>query len=295
MSDPKETSPVVSTEPPAETPPQASAAPPDTTPEPPAAPLLEAAPEPSEARPLVSVVQLPSMGYLYGGVMPEGKLEVSAMTTQEEKILAGGASSGTSKLSILIKRCCKLPKGLTAGQLLVVDRQYLLLMIRALSYGADYQFRVKCEECDTKFPYVLNLISGLPLERYAEQCSEPFKVDLPHSGDTIEFRLLRGDDEELIAKETKQRFQRSSEVGDPGYITRLALHIVTIEGEERNRVDKEIYIRKMYAPDSLAFRNQIDEDTPGISPDLGIECPRCGEDIEMGLPLTAEFFRPKSR
>ena len=48
----------------------------------------------------------------------------------------------------------------------------------------------------------------------------------------------------------------------------------------------------MPARDSLSLRKHIDKHEPGIEMKNWMECPMCGEESEVRMPLGASFFWP---
>ena len=54
----------------------------------------------------------------------------------------------------------------------------------------------------------------------------------------------------------------------------------------------QMFIRNMPASDSHALRKYIDSIEPGIEMKNWMECPMCGEESEVRMPLGASFFWP---
>ena len=242
-------------------------------------------------------VTLPSRGQLYGGLLPSGEVEVSAMTTMEEKILAGSGGTASSKLDTILSRCTKLPEGIKADDLLISDRFYLLLIVRSLSYGSKYGYQVRCPDCSTRSDKEIDLLTDLDVKLYPEgsPVAEPFHIKLPHSGDDLGFRLLRGSDEKAITKFSESKFAKVDDVGDPAYIHRMARQIKNINGKDVNVLEAQAYVEKMYSPDSLALRDAIEEADCGTDMEVKEECRNCGSHYETTLPFTVEFFRPRRK
>lgn len=249
-------------------------------------------------RTLVKTVTLPSQGLLYEGAIPDGQVRIAAFTTREEKVFAGSGGSQQSKLDQVFENCVDLPQGFRAQDLTLPDRLFLLVQIRALSYGEDYSFQYRCESCDEQATYRKNLLTDLPLKEIPEGFAEPVDVHLPVSGKTLGIRLLRGRDEAAIAKYAKKVVQRTGAPdGDPAYFMRLAKHIVTVDGEPIGGQGEAIaLVQSLEGPDSLALRDAIDDINFGYQFALDLECPACGwEQEEVVMPITVAFFRPRRR
>src|ERR1041384_4744712 len=142
-----------------------------------------------------------------------------------EKILAGCWLS-TSDPGIY-----ELPEGgaVDWSKVLVADRFYTLLQIRARTFGDEYAFSVQCQSqaCRERFEWTLNLqeLLVVPLSDAAKAAfkgGNRFETALPHDGRRVWFRLMTGADEVRAASVFK--------AGRDGMLlTALALRIIEIE------------------------------------------------------------------
>lgn len=243
---------------------------------------------------------VPSRGVLYNGALPGGVVAYHPMTAKEEKLLAGGRG-GVGIIDSILKSCMpNLP--LPVDELLLNDKYFMLLVLRAQSYGSRYRFPVKCDGCDRKFTHEVNLgfsVEGEEEENtfsvrvLADDTVEPFEVKLPMSGDTIGFRLLRGRDEKQIQRFAESAAAKGRQEGDPSYIYRRAKHIVTVNGEELDSFTAQAYVEEMIGGDSAAFDKAISDVDCGVDTGVKAECPICYEVNEFNLPMSSEFFRPR--
>ena len=240
-------------------------------------------------------VQLPSMGILYGDKLPGGWVEIRPMTTREEKILLSPTHERTELMAKVIEKCV-LTETIDTGELLVTDRLYLLFAIRNLTYGAGYQFTVKCPACHNTSPRALRIPEDLTLTALDATDEEPFKVTLPMSKQKLELRLLRVKDEEDIKRYTNQANSRfpDGHMGDLGYEYRLAKHVITIDGAPVTTLEAMKIFEEMHARDSLAMRLTLEKHESGLELNLKCSCSSCGNSFEQPLPMTAEFFRPST-
>ena len=271
----------------------------------PAASDKPAVPEPAESTapeaPIVNTglnrkfnVHLPSEGRLYEGKIPDGIIEARPMTTAEEAILYSAAGDGISKIDNIINACV-ITRDPDPKDLLLIDRFYILLMLRTRSFGGRYDFPVRCQGCQVQFKANVDLAEDLEVHPMAEDVIEPFEATLPINGDTLQMRFLRGRDEARIARQAKRVRMQSSDPADPSYLYRLALQIVGINGKDVQIVEAERYVRQLDVGDSAEMRQKTDELEGGADTRIYIDCTSCGYINEMELPFTAEFFRPNSR
>lgn len=255
---------------------------------------------------------LPSQGKPYGDLLPNGLITVYSMKTTEEKLFGGLSkkSDFENVIDTLISRCTSIPKDLKPSDLYTGDRVFLMMQIRAMSYGKDYGFRASCPECGTKWDHSVDLLTGLEIRELDDDWEDPFEIVLPHSGDIVNMRLFRGYHERRIIDYVDRQSRKVNirTAGDPGYIYRLALHIVCVQSKDPKRTfgDKSSneaetiaqaiqYVGGLDGPDSSAMREEIDARTPGLLLSVDINCPKCGSENNTPLPVTADFFRASSR
>jgi hypothetical protein len=263
-----------------------------------------------------SEVELPSRSLAYNGKLGS-HVWVFPWTAQEEKLLAGIQTSPFEEvLDLLLQSSIKQkkedgtfgPLPFPAKDLLLGDRTYLLIMMVAVSYGGHYEWSTACPDCRKRFSGSTEL-DALPVRYLEEGWTEPFQVTLPISGAVVSCRLLRGKDETEIARYAKQRQNIDQSPGDPAYLYRLVRHIVAVAkatGEvspqlvafETSQKDGPLHAQRfvdnLLAGDSLELRNGIDAKDCGPDMNLVMTCRNCGREVSLVMPLTADFFRPKS-
>jgi hypothetical protein len=103
-------------------------------------------------------ILLPSLGRFYDGSQApsSGVLHVRPMTGNEQEILATPRLVKTGQaVNMIFKACVREP--IKPEQLLTVDRTVLLIFLRGISYGSDYEVEIRCPVCSTKFNTVIDL------------------------------------------------------------------------------------------------------------------------------------------
>ena len=242
------------------------------------------------------LVPLPSGGKIY----PEGSplfgkdtLEIRPMTAREEDILTSRAliKKGTV-ISELIKSCL-VDKTIDPTTMIAGDRNALMTSLRITGYGSEYKAEVQCPECKEMSKQAFDL-SQLPIKRLetdpAEVGQNLFKFVLPFTKKTVSFKFLDGADENEISK-LQERAKKSGSKNSNMVTLRYRYQIQAVDAiTDKTKI--QMFIRNMPARDSRALRAYIDSIEPGIEMKSWMECPMCGEESEVRMPLGASFFWP---
>jgi hypothetical protein len=245
------------------------------------------------------LVPLPSMGKVYH---PESNLfgletvEIKAMTAKEEDILTSRAllKKGTV-ISELIKSCL-VDRSIDPLQLLSGDRNALMISIRITGYGPEYNVEMECGECGVKSPHAFDLAS-LPIKRLeidpVQDGTNLFEYELPYSKKRVRFKFMTGRDEEEIMVMNEK--QKKMALGTESNVTTSLLYsIASIDGvTDRSKISN--FIKLMPARDSLALREYIKDNEPGIVMRQDTTCDACGHSEEVSMPLGVTFLWPQAR
>ena len=234
------------------------------------------------------VVDLPSKGYFYvdGHPLSSGKVEVKYMTAKEEDILT---SQNLIKQGVVIDKLLQsliVDKTINVNDLLIGDKNAIMVAARILGYGKDYEFTYDGEE------QIANLSKLEPVELDFSKLprgQNQFSYDLPNSKRPITFKLLNGHDEKDIETEI-QALKKISKDTSPELTTRLKKIVTSVDGKSdtayiNNFVDNEFLSR-----DSFKFRKYLASITPDIDMSTTIDID--GEEQTVVIPITLRFFWP---
>jgi hypothetical protein len=182
-------------------------------------------------------------------------------------------------------------KGVKQEDLILGDKNAVLVAARILAYGPEYTVEVSNpNNLDEKVEHTFDL-SKCPfkeLPKDVDYTDNSFDFTTTVGKNNIKFKLLTGADETLIERDTKQ----SAKVGyDTEITTRLRYMITEVEGDSKSDTIVE-YAQNMLARDSINFRNHVRDISPDI--DLTSEIEIGGEAVNVSIPLTVEFFWPQS-
>jgi hypothetical protein len=217
------------------------------------------------------------------------------MTTQEEDILMSRALIKKGTVITELIRSCLLQPGVSVNDLLSGDRNALMVAIRITGYGEEYKAQVACPSCETKQDHIVNL-SELEIKPLEIEPSVPgmnsFEFVLPITKKKVLFRFLTGKEEEEITTLMENR-KKKGLANDNVVTTRLFFSVIAVDGDtDKSKISK--YIQYLPARDSLALRQYIDKNEPGIDMKSQFECTSCGHTEVIAVPMGASFFWPSS-
>lgn len=241
-------------------------------------------------------VPLPSQGLVYPEASPLHKaqtIDIRAMTAREEDILTSRALIKKGTVITHLLQSCIVDKRVSVTDMLTGDRNAVMVALRITGYGADYTAEAECPACNTKSKQTFDLSSlpVKPLEIEPVALGENlFEFMLPVTKKPVKFKFLTGVDEEEILL-IQERKKKTGAISDSLVTTRLQFAVVAVDG----KTDKALisnFIRNMPARDSLALRNFIDKNEPGVDMKVYMDCPSCSESTEIRMPMGAGFFWP---
>jgi len=246
----------------------------------------------------VELVPIPSEGKVYpldSYLHNKKTLKIKAMTAREEDILSSAALLKEGTVINHLIESCLIDKDVKIDEMLLGDRNALMVSIRITGYGSSYSAIASCPECSERSSHDFNL-SELEIKPLSVEPVRPgeniFSFNLPITKKDVHFRLMTGRDERerSLTTERKRKMFGSARIED-NVTSRLSQLIVSIDGvTDKNKISQ--FVRSMPALDSKRLRNYINECEPGIDMSAWIKCTGCGESSKIGLPMGTNFFWP---
>ena len=239
----------------------------------------------SEFKLPTEIVDLPSQGKLYASDSPlaEGKIEMKYMTAKEEDILTNQAYIRDGVVLDKLLQSLIVTK-FNYSDLLIGDKNAIMVAARILGYGKDYKFNYASEEQVVD----LSQIEPLPLTDEVKKAeSNEFSFTLPSSENTVTFKLLTHKDEKKIEQELKG-LSKINKKSSPIVTTRLKHQILSVNGEDELPKVREFVDNFLLAQDSRALREEIKR----IGPDVDLTFFPEGSDRRVDIPIGLSFFWP---
>ena len=235
------------------------------------------------------MISLPSKGILYPDCGETIKVEY--MTAEDENILTSPNLLQSGKvLDVLLDRKVK-EKGLSAKDLLLGDRNAIMVFLRATSYGEMYPVKLTDPQTQEEFETEVDL-STLKTKELGATPDENgnFTFELKRSKKNIKFRLLTSKDEEELVKAEERRNKVYKGQVSNLLTSRLSKQIVEVEGNTDKSYIQQ-FVQYMPAGDSLELRKFMDDIEPGIDLRVDVESPS-GAMFRSLIPITVRFFWP---
>ena len=232
------------------------------------------------------IVELPSKGLIYPESNPlsSGQVEIKYMTAKEEDILS---NQSYIQKGIVIDKLLQsvIVTKINYDDLIIGDKNAIMVSARVLGYGKDYKFTWAGEDVTID----LSEIDAKPLDEslFTSRVNE-FEYILPFSKTPITFKILTHGDENKIAQELES-LKKIHKDNTPELSTRLKYIITSVDGELDKKVVREFVDNFLLARDAKSLRSHILEIQPDI--DLSFFPPR--SENRRSIPITLNFFWPQ--
>jgi hypothetical protein len=240
------------------------------------------------------VVSLPSKGLLYPKESPlsKGEIEMKYMTAKEEDILTNTnfIKQGTV-IDKLLQALIVTP--INYDELLIGDKNAILISARILGYGQEYSFKytdTQGQEVETTID--LSTLKEKEIDESLLKKGNNFTFTLPKSENTITFKLLTHGDEKKIEQEIKG-LQKINPKGSYDVTTRLKHIITSINGNSEQKAIRDFVDNYLLAPDARALREYYAK----VQPDIDLKfIPEDENYVGEGItiPISLNFFWPDS-
>jgi len=237
------------------------------------------------------MVELPSKGYFYfeGHPLSTGKVEVKYMTAKEEDILTSQNLIQQGTVVDKLLESLIVDKSIKIDDMLVGDKNAIMVSARILGYGKEYDFTYDGVEQSVD----LTKLDAIDLDfsKFTKGQNE-FSFELPNSKRTVTFKLLSGNDEKTISAEIEARKKINKDVSVE-LTTRLKQMILSVDGKTEKSYINNFVDNEFLSRDSYALREYLVDITPDV--DMSVKITNSiGKEVEVAVPITVRFFWPSA-
>lgn len=233
-------------------------------------------------------ILLPSKGLLYPESSPlaSGRISMKYMTAKEEDILT---NANYIRQGIVIDKLLQslIVTPIDYNELLVGDKNAIMIAARVLGYGKDYNFTYNGKEVTVD----LSVLEDKKVdESLFNRGVNEFSFTTPKIENNLTFRLLTHGDEKKIEAEVNGMKKVNPDVSTD-ITTRLKYMITSVNGERDQKSIRDFVDNHLLAPDARALREYYSKVTPDINLVFKPEDENyTGEGI--AVPINLSFFWP---
>lgn len=247
-------------------------------------------------------VVLPSRGLYYPADHPlhnQEAIEIKYMTAKEEDLLS---SRSLIEKGLVLDRLIEnllVDRRVRSRDLLIADRNAVLVAARASGYGTDYKTKITCRSCAHTDTYEYNLLEAMISQPLSDEdlkeigveyvADDTFKVSIPHSPVDVEFRLLNGHDERAIMDLATKR--KKKKVDGKLVTDQLNFMIVSVMGHTETEMIRK-YVDSLPLRDSKFLRKTYEQVSPSVELRKEFVCNECDYEDDIDFPFTIDFFWP---
>ncbi len=234
-------------------------------------------------------VILPSKGILYSKDSPlsKGVIEIKYMTAKEEDILTNqNYINNATVIDKLLQSLIVTP--INYDDLLIGDKNAILVAARILGYGANYEFEWKGQQVSIDLTKLKEQEINKDL---AEEGKNEFFYTLPISKKQLTFKILNHGDDQKINKEL-EGLKKMNKNAASNITTRLKHQITSIDGNREQKDIRSFIDNEFLAQDARSFRKHVKSIGGDIDLNVDIEMPDGTHEESVSLPIGISFFWP---
>lgn len=256
-------------------------------------------------------VELPSKGLLYNENtdLKNGVVELRYLVGKDEDILTSKKLIQNGEVFEKLLNNI-IVSDINYDDLLIVDRDALLIMARIMAYGSEYEFKQVCPNCgevNHKTVDLQNITYEEIDEDFLRNSNNIFEFTLPKSGMEIKFKFLTVKDHNEISKEVEnlekvKKKNQGSDKSKEGLTskidhtssTALSYAITEINGSSDFKYISDFVKNKMILQDIRELRKYMDEISPSIDTSYHFDCDECGYEDTLDIKIDVNFFWPQA-
>jgi len=244
------------------------------------------------------VIDLPSHGKVYSSTNPlsKGSISIKYMTAKEEDILA---SQNLIKKGVHLDKLFEsviVEDGVNPDDIILGDKNAILLATRLLGYGKDYKVEVSDPFTLERQSVNIDLskVQVKDIDMSKLNSDNRYEFTLPNSKKEVVFKFLSHGDDKSISAETQalKRISKDISAGGKEVTTRLRYMIQEIDGKSDRGFINNYVNNNLLASDSKALREYVRSIQPDMDLTFTFTSDLTGESEVLDIPFGIDFFYP---
>ncbi len=244
-------------------------------------------------------VQIPSKGLVYSKdstLYNAEEIEIKHMAAPQEDILTSLSLIRSGRVIDELLKSCMVNKAVHPEQLLLGDRNALMVAIRVTGYGPEYPVDVTCPDCgelNKEFNFDLSKlnINMLALQP-AEDGMNKFSYEFPDKKNKVEFKFLTAQDSKEISDEINAMKKVRGAAAETNTTSTLKKQILSLNGDT-NRGQINRFVDSLSLRNVRAFRKYLDDQEPDVIMKQNFACNSCGATNIVNVNISNNFFWPQ--
>jgi hypothetical protein len=240
-------------------------------------------------------IMIPSKGIFYDN--KQSSFLVKYLTAKEENVLTSPSLTESGRAIEMVLESCVLDWDGDMNDILVGDKNAVLLYLRSTSYGDTIKYSYQCSKCNKETEDKIQLSALemkdihikpddkglfsfiLPKMKTKEKKDINIKFKPRTVGDEIKINTIIRDEKRVL---------NGNEI-DNSIEARYTVQIKSINDNVDEKYIKQI-IKMMPISDSYALRTFMDEVEPGIDNIVKTTCTNCQHVTNNIIPINSNFF-----
>ena len=241
------------------------------------------------------VISLPSQGKCYPENHPlaSGEVEIKYMTAKEEEILASQNLIKKGVVLDMLFESIIADKSISADDILIGDKNAIVLATRILGYGPEYKIEFTGEDGE-KEQISIDLSKVQTKEVDIEKLNREnlYEWVTPTTKSVLKFKMLTHGDEKKIEADVRAMNRLNKGGVSAELTTRYRYIIQSVDGKEDTKSIVDFINNKFLSKDTRAFRNHLLELQPDMDMVFEYDNPISGEKESSPIPMGIGFFYP---
>ena len=218
----------------------------------------------------MTITNLPSRGKFYSDF--DG-IKIAPLKFLDEQLILTGKDIEKDIVTELLE---KTVEGIDVSEILLMDKNYLLMKLREVSYGDDYEFGVVCRNCNHESKSKIKLSKQLNMSQIPDDFEDPRTIKLPKMDVDAVMRLPRNREEKYLT--------------DTETIYKNLYRFVVSLNDNTDPVFISKAIDMMEIADVKTIFTGVTNVNYGIDPRFVFKCGKCQHKETLAVPIDAGFF-----